>query len=156
MPPKLFLSLCLRAFYFMPHFGLFAHFISCHILDCSHILFHATFWIVCILFHDTLGRIARASSPGCADAFCFMRRPTCLVHSNSVCFMRRQVRDPGALSRWCILFHAAPGSFWSALMHFISCGGWLFRSALMHFFYAARPSLLHINWLPRGTLSTKA
>lgn len=34
MPPDLFLSLCICEFYFMPRFGLFAHF------------FYATFWIV--------------------------------------------------------------------------------------------------------------
>jgi len=41
--PLLLLLLCRPSFSFP---FLFAHFISCHVLDCSRILFHATFFIV--------------------------------------------------------------------------------------------------------------
>lgn len=145
VPPKLFLSLCVHEFYFMPHFGLFAHFISCHILNCMHFIS----WYV---------------GKDCPDISSGSHR-CILFHAVPSLFSQLQ----------CILFHAvASVRSWRriALMHFVSYGAWFILVGIDAFYFMRRIALsvrvdafcfvwrdllcFIFNWSPKGTRPTKS
>jgi len=118
VPPKLFLSLFIRTFYFMPRFGFSAHFISCHVLDCSRILFHATFWGVWYVGKDCPGILSRLR-------WCTLFQATPSLFSPLQCIL---FHAPTSVRSWRLI----------AFMHFVSCGAWFILVHIDAFYFMQR------------------